>query len=107
MCSSVFVRITMKLLDLSPKLSTALVNNNCQNKTHNRDSVVLTFLSSFVSTVQLSTAHWNLALLCWCHCFVCRQFAAAGSRRTGSDCLCCYYSWRDIHDTLHQTESCL
>jgi len=27
--------------------------------------------------------------------------------RAGTDCRCCYYSWRDIADTLHQTESCL
>ena len=43
-------------------------------------------------------------------CFSCRQerrlrVVAGGSDRAGSDCHCCYYSWRDIHDTLHQTAS--
>jgi len=46
--------------------------------------------------------------------YVCRQerrlrveFAPAGSHRGVSDCRCCYYSWRYIADTAHQTESCL
>ena len=66
-------------------------------------------ITRHVSETQTVQDRTNIetALPCDENCLVCRQFSPAGGHRAGSDCRCCYYSWRDIADTAHQTESCL